>query len=641
MKFFDEVRTLYKSNDTEDFFDKKINNPLGFIFTKLFIKLRWSPNQITFFAMIIGVAGGTLFYWQDIKINLFGILLIFISVILDATDGQVARLTNQKSKLGRFLDGIESGVVFTAINIAFSFRLYSQEIPFLGGLKWGIWIFVLAAFSEARGMQRQCMMADYYRNIHVYYLNGNSELDRSEDLALQPKSSSLFEKVYQSIYMAYTKRQEKATPAFQWFYTQTNKLFGGPTQEIKDAFVPQSKKLMPLANAITLNTRIIAVFACVILGKIEYFYVFELIVLGFLLRILVGKYEKIFSTLSNSFLPPENQYKKRNNFQVICFLIGVVGIAVMLAETDLSSIEWDSLLDRLPYGIAIIAVIWVVNYLLFALAYKLIIGRSVKGFTLWHNYLITLSSFALNNVTPVGFMGGEPYRIMKMKRHLGIEEATSSTISFTIMTTAAHFAFWVCGCTLFFVLFGFSKSVFLSVVMALALLFCLAVVLSFLFSNKGKFSYGILSFFSKWPLIGKLFRKILANNADKIATIDSNIHQFQQHKLRFWAVFVLTFIVRVFEGFELYVLLRVLGLDEILLIQALFTMAMTSLVGNILFIIPMQLGAREGGAALALRWLGFEGSLGMTATLLARLREIFFTLLGVLIIQLNNKKEDE
>ncbi|MCF0262447.1 MAG: flippase-like domain-containing protein, partial [Sphaerochaetaceae bacterium] len=99
--------------------------------------------------------------------------------------------------------------------------------------------------------------------------------------------------------------------------------------------------------------------------------------------------------------------------------------------------------------------------------------------------------------------------------------------------------------------------------------------------------------------------------------------------------------VRVFDGFELYVLLRVLGLDEILLIQALFTMAMTSLVGNILFIIPMQLGAREGGAALALRWLGFEGSLGMTATLLARLREIFFTLLGVLIIQLNNKKEDE
>ncbi|MCQ2456245.1 MAG: ThiF family adenylyltransferase, partial [Clostridia bacterium] len=52
-----EVHSAYKSEETEDFLDKKFNNPLGFLRAKLFIKLGVSPNAITVPSMAIGVAG--------------------------------------------------------------------------------------------------------------------------------------------------------------------------------------------------------------------------------------------------------------------------------------------------------------------------------------------------------------------------------------------------------------------------------------------------------------------------------------------------------------------------------------------------------------------------------------------------------
>ncbi|MCF0238289.1 MAG: flippase-like domain-containing protein [Sphaerochaetaceae bacterium] len=376
------------------------------------------------------------------------------------------------------------------------------------------------------------------------------------------------------------------------------------------------------------------------LKKIEYYFVIELIVFSLLLLLLKALYNRLFCLIIKTCLPKEKEYKKSRNFQLFFFLVGLCGIGAMIYWTDFSQIQWDEMFEKLPLAICTIGVLWLTNYLLYAIAYKIIIGKEIKGFTLWHNYMVTLSSFALNNVTPVGFIGGEPYRIMKMKKHLGIEEATSSTITFTIMTTIAHFIFWMFGCVLYFILIGLKDSVLWSVIMALSLVFCLFVVSSFLFSNKSNFSYKIISALGSWPFIGKLVTKFRLKNGQKIKEIDKNIQNFQQNPVKFITVLLLAFLVRVLEGCELYVILSILGLEDITIIKALFAMAMTSFVGNILFIIPMQLGVREGGAALALNWLGFEGSLGMTATLMARIREIFFTLLGVVVILINNRKEE-
>ncbi|MCF0237480.1 MAG: CDP-alcohol phosphatidyltransferase family protein, partial [Sphaerochaetaceae bacterium] len=240
MSFKDEVKSLYKSKDTEDLLDRFFNNPIGYLFAKIFIKLNWSPNAITVLSMAVGMAGGILFASTSLKKNIIGMILVVLSIALDATDGQVARFTNKKSELGRVLDGIASGVVFGSIYVALMFRLFNEPIPFIGR-PWGIWIVVLAFASGLLGMQKQCMFADYYRNIHLLFQKSTygSELESSETIknekANLPKGS-WFKYLYLSFYYSYTRSQEKGTLAFQWLYKEIKESNGVPSDERKDIF---------------------------------------------------------------------------------------------------------------------------------------------------------------------------------------------------------------------------------------------------------------------------------------------------------------------------------------------------------------------------------------------------------------------
>ena len=50
-----DVPASYKSQDTEEFFDKIFTKPLGYLFTRFFIHIGWTPNMVTILSMFIGV----------------------------------------------------------------------------------------------------------------------------------------------------------------------------------------------------------------------------------------------------------------------------------------------------------------------------------------------------------------------------------------------------------------------------------------------------------------------------------------------------------------------------------------------------------------------------------------------------------
>ena len=73
--------------------------------------------------------------------------------------------------------------------------------------------------------------------------------------------------------------------------------------------------------------------------------------------------------------------------------------------------------------------------------------------------------------------------------------------------------------------------------------------------------------------------------------------------------------------------------------EALLILAFSSLMGNLLFFLPMQLGAREGGIAIIVKILGITtGGVGIYTSFYTRIRELFWVLVGVGLVKVGNKR---
>lgn len=199
-----KMEDTLKSQDTEELIDILFYRPLGFRCAVLASKLHITPNMITVFSIFIGVAAGFLFYPADLTTNVIGMLLLVFANLLDSTDGQLARLTNNHTRLGRILDGLAGDLWFICIYLVCVFRLLHQGCS--------PWIWLLAS---AAGICHifHAAMADYYRNIHLFILKSStgSEQDNSEAMTQELRKISFREKPFEKIcmwfYRNYTAQQ--------------------------------------------------------------------------------------------------------------------------------------------------------------------------------------------------------------------------------------------------------------------------------------------------------------------------------------------------------------------------------------------------------------------------------------------------
>ena len=124
---------------------------------------------------------------------------------------------------------------------------------------------------------------------------------------------------------------------------------------------------------------------------------------------------------------------------------GILAVIIMLFTFDVS---YDELLDNLRragFYLPLVLVLWLFIYLINTLSWYIILRSSgpVNSLSFARLYKFTVSGFALNYVTPVGLMGGEPYRIMELTSYVGVERATSSVILYVMMHIFSHFCFWL------------------------------------------------------------------------------------------------------------------------------------------------------------------------------------------------------
>ena len=302
------IKASFKSMDTEEFLDIYFNRPIGYAWALFFKRFGVHPNVVTILSIVLGMAAGVMFYFPDLKHTLAGIFLLMWANHYDSCDGQLARLTGKKTRWGRMLDGFAGDLWFFTIYAAICLRLTFQPLPFgLGaenGMTWGIYIWLLAVFSGTVCHSKQCALADYYRNIHLFFLKGTSgsELDnfrqQREIFHSLPWKHNFWWKAFLYFYGNYTRKQERMTPAFQRFYAMVQKKYGTDIpQELRDEFRSLSLPLMKYANILTFNTRAIALYISLLIGEPWLYFVFEVVVMTALFVYMRRRHESICQTL--------------------------------------------------------------------------------------------------------------------------------------------------------------------------------------------------------------------------------------------------------------------------------------------------------------------------------------------------------
>jgi len=325
-------------------------------------------------------------------------------------------------------------------------------------------------------------------------------------------------------------------------------------------------------------------------------------------------------------------FMKQNRYRVIFFLIGMIALVIMIYNLGPEAIYRNIRLTG--WWFVPIIGIWLVVYLLNAISWQCIIrdGQSPRV-SFMTVFKLTVSGYAINYITPVVAMGGEPYRILELRQYVGGRKASSSVILYTMMHIVSHFLFWATAAVLIIILK--QPSIAVLCVLGIIIGLCAAGIIAFFKGYRKGLLMKILRLASKFPYLGKAIRNMSGEKLDKIRETDTQIAGLYTHRRKdFYKSLFTEYLSRFVSCLEVYFTVKALGTIDFTFIDSVIAIAATSLFANILFFAPLQLGTREGGFLLAFKGMAITGlgSLGVYVSLITRIRETFWILVGLVLM---------
>lgn len=293
-----DVLAARKCENINDPIDNHVIDYIAMAFSRLFIKLHIIPNVVTMLSMASGVAGGVLLALnRSLGLDILGAVLVILSAVFDASDGQVARLTKHYSQLGRMLDGMSDASVYLSLYLACVLRLWNRSLLSNPGLWHGLLIALGAGVFFLYIIQ--CQLPDYFKNLHMYMIDNSrgNELSRARDIlaARQKAPRGSFAALSARCYCAYTRMQERRAPKTQKLLDAVE--LHGKTDALCDAFYAESKTLVRLTNLLTFNLRTIVLLICMLLHRELVGLLFVVVVLEPIRLLLLRRYEHLAARL--------------------------------------------------------------------------------------------------------------------------------------------------------------------------------------------------------------------------------------------------------------------------------------------------------------------------------------------------------
>jgi hypothetical protein len=291
------IEGTYKNRDVEGLVDIYFYRRIGFALARLFARVGLTPTGVTLLSLIAGLAAGHLYYYRDLRLNLFGMGLHILSNALDNADGQLARLTNRGSRVGRILDSLSDHIVFVGIYLHLVLRCLA------GGASPTIWLLgLVAGLSHAV----QGGFADYARNAYLFLVAGRSRAEVDSSTRLRADYEQLlwrrdpWQKFLLRIYLNFTLGQEMFAPRLMRLRAAAWGAFPSAIPgALQTRYRVAARPLFKWIGFLMTNTRMLVLFLALILDHPAWYFVAEVTVFNLVLAYALARQNQ----LCRRFLP--------------------------------------------------------------------------------------------------------------------------------------------------------------------------------------------------------------------------------------------------------------------------------------------------------------------------------------------------
>jgi Lysylphosphatidylglycerol synthase TM region len=269
---------------------------------------------------------------------------------------------------------------------------------------------------------------------------------------------------------------------------------------------------------------------------------------------------------------------------------------------------------------------WGLVYLCNTVAWRALLGNAIP---FGRAYVITVSSFAINYVTPLLALGGEPFRAAAASGWVGTPRAAASVVGFRVVHTLGQLLFWMTAIPLAFVLLPRSPATTISLIALAALFAAAAIALAGLFRHG--LAVRVLDAMGRVPLLRRLAAWLEPRRSTLVAIDEQLAALAHGHRRAIVIALAAEYAGRCLSMLEYLFIARALDLP-IDYLTAFMIGAFSQFFTNLTFFIPFELGSKEGSLSLIFDLLGLPPDLGVYASIVSRLREMIWIAIGLSLV---------
>jgi hypothetical protein len=285
---------VQRASEIEEVTNLYLIHPASSFLTPWFARLGVTPNAVSFAGMGFGILAGFAYYhYRDLRWTVAGFLLMVAWHVMDGADGQLARLTNAQSELGKVLDGICDYVTFIAVYSALAAALSGDT----AGWSWPLAVVAglcHALQSAANEVQRQ--------EYSFWGLGRNSGRSRSPS---RGKSRDHAPRPMEALHRLYVGAQRAVLGQLVEFRDRLGDTIAKASSDHAAAIRGRYREIFGPAvrrwSILSANYRTIGIFIGAAIKRPQYYFAFEILGFSAILVLLLAyqrsRYRLLFESL--------------------------------------------------------------------------------------------------------------------------------------------------------------------------------------------------------------------------------------------------------------------------------------------------------------------------------------------------------